>query len=1190
MNFISRWNTAVQLAAIMTAMVVFSSAAVGWMTYQRLNVDLVQSELDRLHLQAQSVATNFETAITSLGADAKFLAETPPPAGYVRAGRSGGIDRADGTSTQAVWISQLERIFRQFLEANPHYLQIRFLAREPNGQELLRLDRRNGIVVRIADEELQQKGSRYYFQEAMQRDRIYGVFISRLDLNQENGEITMPQQPVVRAVANVYSDDDELPFGAIVINMDIDSVVGRIRQQIHPGLELFAVSESGSFFIHPDASLRFDSEMGHGFSVNDQWQEIAFGGPTPLPASFLWKTADGSMRAVGVASLAGDVWENESGSAFFLSGNMDAIAPHLKSVREQVWQTSILLIAIAIIVAVLLSGLFTRRLRVLVANAQAVAAGDYDVSLSDTGRDDVGRLAQAMASMSDSVREKVGELEETQLQLRQKSEFLESVLENIPAMIFIKDATELRFLRFNHAAEQITGLSADEVIGKNDFDFFPTSEAKAYVEADRETLRGRSVVIIGDETITHKDGTKRILNTRKVAIRDQDGKPVSLLGIAQDVTEVRRAAADLEFNEKRLRSIVETAAEGIITIDSDGEVLTFNRAASEMFGYAPAEVVDHDVKMLMPEHIRSKHGDSLRHYVVTGESSGIIGNAVEVTAMRRDGTTFPMRLSVAEAAVDERRIFTGVVRDLTTEKEYERRILESRRLAEEANSAKSNFLATMSHELRTPLNAIIGYSEMLVEDAEQGEEMPDLAEDLGRIRGAGRNLLSLINDVLDLSKIEAGGVELDVTKFSLRQLITDVVNTARPLVEKRGNSFVVSIDDDAIDQVRSDSTRVRQILLNLLSNAAKFTSNGTVWLEVRTAEDAVNGARDMVYDVRDTGIGITSDKLERIFEPFLQADASTTREYGGTGLGLAISKSNCALLGGEISVESKLGTGTCFTVRLPAALELSDGHAEESPGALENTSERLDRSNLVLVVDDSDAGRALMANQLRRLGYEIAEASSGIEGLALARKLRPGAIILDVMMPELDGWSVLRLLKAEPDLADIPVILCTIIDARGTGMALGASEYLLKPVSRRQLKTTLSKYCMNPPCNLLVVEDDLPTRDIFCRTARNQGWNVAEAATGHEALSQIEKLVPDVILLDLMMPELDGFEVVEALQRKEAWQNIPVVVLTAKDLSKADVERLNGFVAEIVAKSNENVRDILSYVGRKLRQLVDRRA
>jgi signal transduction histidine kinase/DNA-binding response OmpR family regulator len=498
-------------------------------------------------------------------------------------------------------------------------------------------------------------------------------------------------------------------------------------------------------------------------------------------------------------------------------------------------------------------------------------------------------------------------------------------------------------------------------------------------------------------------------------------------------------------------------------------------------------------------------------------------------------------------------------------------------LAVEANRAKSKFLASMSHELRTPLNAIIGYSGLLREQAIT-ENAGHLVADLAKIESSGRHLLDLINSVLDLSKVEAGKIEMHPETFSLGVLTGELKILALPMIEKNRNRLEIQLSDgEAL--LFTDRIRVRQCLLNLLSNAAKFTEDGAVRLDASIVQR--KDAPWLRVEVQDTGIGISEDALGRVFDEFVQAEQETSTRYGGSGLGLAITRKLSVLLGGSVSAQSKLGKGSTFTFEIPA-------HLPEAPrfAAAPAPREGSQHWPLVLVIDDDPNVPALLTRILEREQFRVHSASDGISGLTVAREKRPHGIILDILLPDMDGFAVLSELKADERTEDIPVIMLSIQDAQDQGYQLGAADYLTKPVDRGQLVRSLKRNCKpEERKRVLLVEDDEAIRRVTEKELLEDGWVVWTAANGAEALAVIKREGhPAAIVLDLMMDGMNGFEFLEEWRKLDPDKKVPVVVMTAKDVTAEDRARLNGRVTQMIAKGAYRFEDLGKEMKKRLSQ------
>jgi CheY-like chemotaxis protein/two-component sensor histidine kinase len=422
--------------------------------------------------------------------------------------------------------------------------------------------------------------------------------------------------------------------------------------------------------------------------------------------------------------------------------------------------------------------------------------------------------------------------------------------------------------------------------------------------------------------------------------------------------------------------------------------------------------------------------------------------------------------------------------------------------------------------------------------------------DLQKIQGAGRHLLELINGILDLSKIEAGRMDVYLEQIYLARLVEEVRAIVEPLVKKNGNQLVIHCPPD-IGSMRTDLTKLKQSLINLLSNAAKFTQNGTVTLSVSRRETEGDPAR-FTFHVSDTGIGMNEEQLGRLFQAFTQADSSTTRHYGGTGLGLTITRHFANMLGGAIQVTSKPGKGSNFIMVLPDhPIPVSAPTAPALP--IEATGDN-GSALTVLVVDDDPAVHELLTATLAKEHYRLLHARDGAEALAILRKTPPDIVTLDVMMPKVDGWSVLGLMKSDPALDHIPVIMITIVDDRNLGYSLGASEFMTKPIDRARLLSLVRRFAGHEPqARVLIVDDDPAVREIVRTTLESSGLKTFQAANGRAALDWLEHHPsPSLILLDLMMPEMDGFEFLEQIRNRDKLVDVPIVVLTAKELTEEE--------------------------------------
>ena len=647
-------------------------------------------------------------------------------------------------------------------------------------------------------------------------------------------------------------------------------------------------------------------------------------------------------------------------------------------------------------------------------------------------------------------------------------------------------------------------------------------------------------------------------------------------------------------NELCHSSVVDNLDEGVMVLSETSQIRLTNHAAKQMLALNTDQAVrQFNLDAFLGENWRDTLNDQRTLRIVKNLEQP--HRAVNVTVKEiqlNNGLSYIMIMhdSTEQLANEEELLrHRDHLEDLVHQRTVD--LARAHDQALQASRAKSAFLANISHELRTPLNAIIGYSEILREETqERGDNF--YHGDLDRIHSAGSHLLILINDVLDLSKIESGKMELTLDDFALHLVIEDVVASVMPSVTHQENKLSVNFAPD-LGMMNADATKIRQVILNLLSNAAKFTEKGAIHL---------NAERTRLYDmdwinitIADNGIGMTPEQLSRLFQDFTQGDSSTTRKYGGTGLGLAISRRYVEMMGGEIIVQSKLGQGSTFTVRLPAEVigPKVDPEKVRFATTLDGLHTRRKKISRVLVIDDDAFVRDLLERFLTREGFYADLADDGRQGIQLALELVPDVIVLDINMPNLDGWSVLRHLKNDEKTKNIPIIVLTMTDARELSLSMGATDSVPKPIERNRFVETLLRHVRQASRigngTVLVVEDDPINQDVLRATLEKEGLRVHIAENGQVALNILANIQPSLILLDLMMPVMNGFIFLERMRANPAWNNIPVVTLSAAELSNEQQTMLAHNAEAILDKKAYSTPDLLQVLRHTVLKYVRKR-
>ena len=763
---------------------------------------------------------------------------------------------------------------------------------------------------------------------------------------------------------------------------------------------------------------------------------------------------------------------------------------------------------------------------------------------------------------------------------RASQALLDGVLENAPVGLGFLDSS-LRVRHVNQALARMGEKALGVARGMSIWDVVPQLRDTLEPKIAQVAAGQRAVARVEVEAASAlQPGRMRQYEATFYSLRRSgSGRGDDGIGmVIADVTARKRAEQATREGEERFRTLVEASAAIIWTTDAAGAVIEPQPNWMRFTGQTPEESSGWGrLAALHPDDVEDARAAWGR---AIADKAPI---AIEHRLRRHDGAWRYMAFTAAPVLEQDGGIREWVASDtditdrkeaevaLSAAKEAAERAQEAaeqaQEVAEEANLAKSTFIANMSHELRTPLSAIIGYAEMMLEEVEDGAEAAELAADMRKIEGNARHLLGLINDVLDLSKVESGKMDLYAETFEVEPMLRDVASTVETLVGKKGNRLVLDLRS-GLSTLHSDVTKIRQMLLNLLGNAAKFTEGGTITLAAERR--ATPKGEVLAVRVSDTGIGMSEEQRAKLFERFVQADSSTTRRFGGTGLGLSLTRAFAEMLGGTVSVESELHRGSSFEVTLPVLMAIDDAPDGMSSVASDGIPGEGTERNLVLVIDDDENQRTLMTRFLHREGFQVRTAGDGRMGLQMARELMPHAILLDVMMPGIDGWSVLSALKADPALNDIPVVMVTFVEQRALAASLGATDYVLKPVRWDRFKAVMDRF--RPPVgSVLIVEDDADTRDRLRTLLERDGWTVTEAENGQDGLLRLDEARPGVVLLDLTMPVMDGFTFLERMRARPDCTDIPVIVLTALDLTREDRRRLAG-ASQILNKGEVTMR------------------
>ena len=1159
------------------------------------------------------------------------LRDTPPVQGIVRAREAGGIDPLDKDS-MGKWQDRMERIFAAFMQNDHHLTQIRYL--DETGMEMVRVES-DGVEIRtVPPTGLQNKADSGYFKAAI-RLKHDETHYSALDLNREGGRIEVPHKPVFRVAAPVFNPDGKLR-GVIVVNFFGHSILSPAIPLDQERLT-YVVNQDGYYLLHPDESKTLGFDLGFDFRLRDELPSVA----RALSAQDNGALQDEkSASVITFQKVFFDPADHQRYWAVIHRVPAEIAFKNVDALRQTLLFSGLLIMLASLLLILWLANLYIVSPVVkLAAAARRMREGDLAVRLPvEEAGDEFRTVYQTINEFAEAQQQATTHLEQ---QIAERTAHLSCIVGNLVDGLITIDGHGI-VQSFNPAAEHIFGYRAGEVTGRNVSLLMPEpyhSQHDGYLRHYLDTGEKKILGAVGREVAgKRKDGS---IFPLELAVSEMNaGETRQFLGTVRDITE-RKAAEnliaekqrELEMRGRYDRSYALAMAQFSTTYDQQQAlssllaILADNHPypVSAIYAYdewsgdlelavahgAPASIQKSfergagligraamENTTLILDDLGDDHGLSIETGVLSFRPAavlispirfqenlkGVLVLASSKPLQKMDGD-FIARLSQhLGVAMNNLKQHADLIALSEQLKKRGEQIERQNAQLEQAGRTKSEFMANMSHELRTPLNAIIGFSEVL-KDGVMGELNAEQSEYVGDIFTSGQHLLSLINDILDLSKIEAGKMELDIGPVDVAELLGNSLSVVR----ERAVAHQVRLETEVaagIGNCLLDARKFKQIAFNLLSNAVKFTPDGG---SVRLAAQRIPGSElanrrpaplfpPRSYDcdfleisVTDSGIGIRPEDQQKLFNAFTQLDSSLARKYEGTGLGLVMVKHIAELHGGTVGLASEPGRGSTFTVWLEyrAGGGAAPAHKPDTAARISSAAFR------VLIVEDDDHATELIRRQLEDEGYTTRRAASAEEALNMLAEEKPDLITLDILLPGIDGWDFLALLNSQKDFADIPVVIVSIMADSKRGFSLGASQVLQKPVRKADLLAAVAEVSQHrgwaqQALRILVADDDPKAVEYVSRHLENAGCTVYKTFGGAEAIEMTNRVKPDLIILDLMMPEVTGFDVVQALKMKPETALTPIIILTAKAITAEDRKKLNGDVLKIVEKSRFN--------------------
>jgi len=1182
--------------------------------------------------EVNHLADQFEATLSESRHSLMIVRDTPPVQAIIRTRDAGGIDPLTGDKLE-FWEHRLKTIFASVMAQLPQIQQIRYL--DEAGDELVRVNSAKTGLRSASARELQKKANRDYFTEGMKLD-AGEVFISAITLNREFGEIQVPHTPVLR-MATPYFDEGGVRRGVLVINILTKALFARLKDKRNEVM-YYVTNEYGYYVHHPDVSKSFGFEFGLNYTLEDEY---------PLLAATIQNENEGVGHYADVGKVEAfkklfiDVKDTNRylsliaviPDSVVFAGVQDAIAPMLLSML------TIIILSLIFIIGLVNKSVITPVLNLATA-AHEMAQGDLTVRVPEQN---VGGEFRELYQVFNRLAE---HQQQATIQLNLNNNYLNSIVSSVVDGLITIDR-QGTVQRFNPAAVRIFGYLPDEVIGNNVKMLMPEpyqSGHDGYLSHFHKTGEKKVIGIGRVVEGQRKDGSIFPLDLAVSKIGDGT---TGYIGIIRDITEAHQIQIEIQDRAKRLRAQQDTYAllskyisssrldiqNAFQMITEDGtQTLGLARASIWLFGDQDNVLRckwTHDVDNTSNMQNRILTRDDFPIYFQALECNDAInaddacldprtaefkdvylkpqgisamldvpilhaGKVEGVLCLEHKGDTrhwHPDEIVFARTLSSSVTLLLEINRRLQAEQLLQHNNIE----LDKANQMKSDFLANMSHELRTPLNAIIGFSEVM-KDGLAGEMNNEQLEYTGDIYTSGQHLLSLINDILDLSKVEAGKMELRLEDASLNELVQSGISIVREQASNHDINLKLDMSS-APEVVHVDIRKVKQILFNLLSNAVKFSSpNSNVTITVKQsikaeAEVASESENWLQISVADQGIGIGDSDIPRLFKSFQQLENPMTKSHQGTGLGLVLVKQLAKLHGGGISVRSTLGEGSCFTLWLPikAATKTDKKNVVAGVSGLSRVHPDALLGPKILVIEDDSTAASLLLLQLEQEGYRCDWVSSAEKALNWLESELPDMITLDIMLPGMDGWQFLEHIKQNKRLNDIPVVIISMLDDEGRAFSLGASRMLNKPVKKKELLHGIASLGLNESgknLTALVVDDDAKVLKLLERHLHAEGFIVLKAQGGQQGIDMAREYIPDLMLLDLMMPKVSGFDVVDAMKALPSTLNIPIIILTAKDITAEDRQQLNGDIIRIMQKREMNHVHFFNEFRRVAEQLV----